>query len=127
MPSMDISTRIDGLDELFRVLGQLSGEELRQAQRQGLYAGAFVVETEAKVNAPVDTGFLRNSITVDDVTDTEAVIAPHTEYAIYPEFGTIHMAARPYLRPALLEHQDEVREAIRAVLADFLRSRGAAV
>lgn len=125
MPSSDITVRIDGLDELFKVLGQLSGEELDQAQRQGLHAGAFVVETYAKVKAPVDTGFLRNSITVDEVTATEATIAPHTEYAIYPEFGTMFMTPRPYLRPALLEHEDEVRDAIRTVLADFLRQRGA--
>jgi len=127
MPSSDISVKLEGFEELFRVLNQLDGPDLSDAKKQGLHAGAFVVETQAKLKAPVDTGFLRNSITVDEVTEDEAIIAPHAEYAIYPEFGTMFMTARAYLRPALLEHQDEVRSAIRTVLQDFLRGRGAAV
>jgi HK97 gp10 family phage protein len=70
----------------------------------------------------VDTGFLRNSIQVDEVTPNEAIIAPHTDYAEHVEFGTSRMAARPYMRPALDEHEREIVDAIEATVAAFVES-----
>ena len=80
------------------------------------------MEAHAKINAPVDTGFLRNSITVDSVTPMEAIIAPHTDYAEYVEFGTSRMAAQPYMRPALDEHEGEIVAAVEATVAAFVES-----
>jgi HK97 gp10 family phage protein len=108
-----ISMTVRGGDQLARNLARLNGGERRQAQRDGLEAGARVVEIHSKRLCPVDTGFLRNSIQVDSVTPTEAIIAPHTEYAEPVEFGTSRMAARPYMRPALDQHEGEILDAVR--------------
>lgn len=64
------------------------------------------IEGVAKRNCPVDTGNLRNSLTtVMDSTpaDEKALgfVGTNVEYAAFVEFGTIHMAAQPFLGPAL--------------------------
>lgn len=68
---------------------------------------AFDVEANAKAIVPVDTGTLKNSITSEFPTPTSAIIAPHTEYAGYVEYGTRKQRAQPYMRPAA----EKVREA----------------
>ena len=120
MPTIRVT--VDGGDELRRNLARLAGEQRRQAQRDGLEAGARIVETHSKILCPVDTGFLRNSIQVDDVTEAEAIIAPHTDYAEHVEFGTERQAAQPYMRPALDEHEGEIVDAIRRTVAAFVES-----
>jgi HK97 gp10 family phage protein len=58
------------------------------------------IEADAKVACPVDTGRLRDSIGHEVDGDTVRVTAS-APYAAYVEEGTRHMAAEPYLRPAL--------------------------
>ncbi len=56
----------------------------------------------AKEICPVDTGALRDSITVS--ADSESArISADADYAAYVEFGTSRARAQPYLVPALLE------------------------
>lgn len=120
MPS--ITMRVHGSAQLQRNLNRLRGAERRQAQRDGLEAGARVVETHAKIRCPVDTGNLRASIMVDEATPERALIAPHTEYAEHVEFGTSRQAAQPYMRPALDEHQPEIIDAVERTVAAFVES-----
>lgn len=118
----DITVRVQGTAELRRALERLRGAERRQAQQDGLEAGARIVEMYAKVAAPVDTGTLRNSIMVDEVTPERAIIVPHTDYAEHVEFGTSRMAAQPYLRPAVDEHEREIVAAIEDAVRGFVAS-----
>ncbi len=132
MPTVTMTVR--GGDQLRRNLARLAGAERRQAQQDGLEAGARIVETQVKISLSgqspsspgeppgLDTGFLRNSVTVDSVTPMEAIIAPHTDYAEYLEFGTSRMEARPFMRPALDEHEGEILAAIRDTVAAFVES-----
>lgn len=64
---------------------------------------ALAVEGEAKNAAPVLTGNLRRSIHVTPVDTSHALVGTDVEYAPYQEYGTRHMAAQPYLTPAV-EH-----------------------
>lgn len=120
MPTITMTVR--GGEQLQRSLSRLAGAQRRQAQRDGLEAGARIVETHAKLLVPVDTGFLRSRITVDEVTPQEAIIGPHTDYAEHVEFGTSRMAAQPYMRPALDEHEGEIVQAVAATVAAFVDS-----
>ncbi len=121
---MPISMTVRGNDQLARNLAKLRGRERLDAQRRGLEAGARIVESWAKVNTTpnVDTGALRASIMVDEVTPVEAIIAPHTEYAEHLEFGTMNMQAYPYMRPALDEHEQEIIAAVEAQVEAFVNS-----
>lgn len=58
------------------------------------------IEANAKTVVPVDTGKLKNSITSEFPSLTKAIVAPHTDYAAYVEYGTRKMRARPYMRPS---------------------------
>lgn len=70
---------------------------------------ARAVVWHAKKLAPVDTGWLKSSIHEDD--GNVVVDAPH---AVYVEFGTEHMEAQPFLRPALDANMNAIKEAHRA-------------
>jgi HK97 gp10 family phage protein len=120
MPTISMTVR--GGAELQRNLNRLAGAERRRAQQDGLEAGARIVETYAKLLVPVDTGTLKGSIMVDEVTPVQAIIAPHTDYAEHVEFGTSRMEAQPYMRPALDEHEAEIVQAVRDTVAAFVES-----
>lgn len=55
------------------------------------------IAEDARRDAPVDTGELAGSITVDRAAGTVTANAPH---AAFVEQGTEHMRAQPFLRPA---------------------------
>lgn len=63
---------------------------------------AQAIANEAKVRAPVDTGNLRQNILAVQVDPLHwrTGVTNNAAYAIYVEFGTRHMAAQPFLRPA---------------------------
>lgn len=63
-------------------------------------SAAFACEAQAKVNAPVDTGTLRNSIQAEPERPQSWIVAPHTDYAVFVELGTGRQHAQPYLTPA---------------------------
>lgn len=97
----------------------------RQALRDAVHAGALVIETDAKERAPVRTGTLRRSINtqVHDVSPTRVLarIGPNTHYAAFLEFGTVRMAARPYMRPALDSKRGEAAATVRRVFAQQMQ------
>ena len=122
-------------------------KELERAVIRGLIKAAMLVESQAVLLVPVNTGGLRNSIGYK-VNESELVayIGTNCEYAIYVEYGTgefaengngrkggwvykapngeVHftygMPPQPYLRPAFRRNQ----KAIRDILADCLRDLG---
>lgn len=61
--------------------------------------GAANLMSYAKAVCPVDTGFLRSSITMSMSGNTATVLAA-AGYALFVEMGTHKMSAQPYLIPA---------------------------
>lgn len=119
-------------------------DALRDQLIKGLETCGLVAEGYAKKLTPVDTGNLRNSIShrVDDA-EPAVYIGTDVEYAPYIELGTgkyattgggttkerwvyraedgtFHMgypqAARPYLKPAGADHEDEYKRIIEDAL-----------
>ena len=105
---------------------------------------AFDIQAAAQANAPVDTGFLKNSIYVvtrdtstygqvqspeADQTLLEQVEAPHEQttaivavaanYGAYVEYGTVHGPAQPYLTPAVEKIKPEFDRALDKILAEM--------
>ena len=65
------------------------------------------IEAEAKTRAPVDTGFLRGSISSSFTAaggSFTVEIGPTAEYGGYVELGTSRQAPQPYLQPAFDRH-----------------------
>jgi HK97 gp10 family phage protein len=62
---------------------------------------ADAVAEDARRFAPVDTGHLRSTIHAEPVEGRAVRVVADADYAAYVELGTRHMAAEPFLRPAL--------------------------
>lgn len=63
---------------------------------------AHDIEAWAKLNAPVDTGFLRGSIRARRRGKFYWIVGVGAEYGAYVELGTVNMAAQPFLVPGVL-------------------------
>lgn len=86
-----MSNAIIGFDELTKKLNKLVDN---QTIINALTVACVRVENEAKINAPVDDGTLRMSIThsIDNVK-MQGIVGTNVEYAPYVEFGTGIFAA----------------------------------
>ena len=128
--------RFEGLDEILESLDNaVSVEKLNKA----LTKACLVVERSAKQKAPKGDGTLRNSIT-SKVENGEGVVFTPLEYAPYVEYGTglfaeeggrtdvpwcyydvktgefyytEGMHPHPYMRPALDENRERIKEILR--------------
>ncbi len=87
---------------LRRAMGQLKLRTEGDLVRLGLQ-----VQNGARTRCPVDTGRLRSSIQssglMHDARGAHVIVGTNVVYAGFVEFGTRHMAAQPYLRPAMLD------------------------
>lgn len=84
----------------------------RAAQKVGMF-----VEGQAKLNAPVDTGDLRNSISHEvesTETNSKVYVGSNKEYAATVEFGFSPkgIPAQPYLRPSVENNLDQIEALI---------------
>lgn len=64
-----------------------------------------------------DTGNLANSIQIDRQTLRSGIgNTPNGYYAIYHEFGTKHLKARPFLTPAFEKYKDDFVNELKKVI-----------
>lgn len=84
-----------------------SPADAMQKASQLLRAAGFQTQAMARTLVPVDTGFLRTSITVGHPSgrdtapgDLEVQIGPEAAYGVYVEYGTTKRGGRPYMTPA---------------------------
>lgn len=81
-------------------------DESEEYQKQLFVKSMLEVSNLAKMKAPVDTGFLRNSIQFEIISDTQIYVTSYAPYSYFMEFGTKYHKMQPYMRPAM----DEVRQ-----------------
>lgn len=108
-------------------------EEIRYAKARALEICGGTAEGYAKQLCPADTGNLRNSISHEQRSEDTEAVGTSVTYAPYVEFGhnqepgryvpaigkrlvASHVAARPYLCPAVENHQKEYESIIRSEL-----------
>ncbi len=131
---MDVKVEIKGLSELETALRDAGPKLAKRAMRKALMAGGQVFENAAKAHAPVlkegtpqrRPGELRDSIDTNVKLSPKedkgvAHVGPKSEkgkgseqpgvYGMFVEFGSIHGAAQPYLRPAFDEAGTQAQEA----------------
>ena len=95
---------------------------IKQAVVDQVARSTYDVEARAKAVVPVRTGTLRRSIhSIFANGGLTGICGPDTPYDKDIEFGTRHMAARPYMRPAAALVLPRFAEALKAILAGRLR------
>lgn len=103
---------IIGERELRRRLEQML-PRVKSEIEQALTDSALLVERDAKIKSPVDTGRLRSSLThvsEDSGSDNPSVkVGTNVEYAKFVEFGSSRQAAQPFLYPALIENEQKIK------------------
>ena len=106
-------SEIKGAAEMARVLRALPGKIGDRLLANAVRAGGRVILKEAKRRVPVKTGRLRDSLVVKKDRTRPGVVVVHVgatyaaRHAHLVEFGTVHSAARPFLRPAFDETAGE--------------------
>lgn len=84
---------------------------------------ADAVADDARRNAPVDTGELRDSIHVEG-SGRQTRVVVGADHGIFPEYGTRKMAARPYFWPAVERARQGYLAGWRAILQGTGRRSG---
>lgn len=92
--------------------------ELPIAARAAALAGAEKVAESAKNRVPVGDGELQKAIHVDEQAEGAYVIAGDKEtwYGHIVEHGSVKMAPRPFLVPALEENRAVIEATVAAAL-----------
>lgn len=106
-----------------KVVITLQGTQLTQRRLESFSRGvlrdleeildiyALLIQRQAQILAPVDTGFLRNNIFVEHDGRWARLIVASAEYAVFVEYGTRYVAAQPFLAPAARSYQRDFRVA----------------
>ena len=95
----NFSVELKGDLELLAVLNK-SNSQIRNATMRALKNNTEKTMQQAKKNAPVDTGFLKNNI-VTRYEDMSGIIHSQSAYSGFQEFGTRYQSGTPFMRPAL--------------------------
>ena len=140
---MDVTVKIEGLEELRRALQEAGPKLAKRAMRKALRKGAEVFVEAAKSRAPVlkegtpqrRPGELRDSIDASIKLSTKeekgvAHIGPKSEkgkgsqqpgvYGMFVEFGSVHGPAQPYMRPAFEGSRERALEVVQNEIRDGL-------
>lgn len=99
-------------------LGSMA-ETLSDKIARGMQDACLLVEEKATQKVPVDTGYLKGTITnkvIKDGSKVEGYVYSTAEYAPYVELGTNKMEAKPFLFPALSENQNNIKRIFSEVL-----------
>ena len=99
------------------------GSALDRCIEKAVTEGALLVEHDAKVKVPVDTGNLRASIHTTPKGKT-AEVGTNVEYAPHVEYGTRHKAARPFLYPSLVDNKQNITKIFDKAITDAMKAGG---
>jgi HK97 gp10 family phage protein len=122
---------LNQLQEAFKDITPQAKAELKAAMTKA----ALLVERDAKINAPVDSGTLRNSIThkiIEDRNLYSAEVGASVDYSDFQEYGTGQrgassgtippsdyefgssrgIPAHPFLAPAFFKNSTKIKQII---------------
>jgi HK97 gp10 family phage protein len=98
---------VSGVDDL---IGRIEGgiENMHGIVDDVVMEVALNIQDDAQALCPVNTGTLRASIAAMLSESGVAEVGTDVYYAVFVEFGTVNMAAEPFLTPAFEMHSGEL-------------------
>jgi len=118
-----MAVEIKGLDSLMHKLDRMGGNVL-DALEKATKQTSLAAQADARDNAPVDTGNLKQSISTEHERSAEAAtstVYTNVEYGLYQEMGTVKMAAHPYMMPALNANKSTFEQLARKELETAIK------
>ena len=120
----EVEIEVRGLEKtqkkMEQVVRDLKGTRVLNAMRQA----TLIVQRSARINAPVDTGRLRASITPQIVTRDNVltgVIGSNVYYAPFQEVGTRFMRGKRYLQRALEDNMAKIKKLFEQTVARIVK------
>lgn len=104
------------IQSAFRAAPRLMAGNLRKAIETAL----ITVERQSIINAPRRTGFLKASHMHRMLSNFSGYVQPEANYAMFVHDGTRFMRARPFLRQAVAEKQNEIDRLFAKAVQDTL-------
>lgn len=98
---------------------EASTAQVRAGAARVTRAAGARVERDAKIAAPVDTGYLRNSISAritGNANTSTATVSAGANYGAYVEFGTSRMSPQPYMIPAFDRNKQPFIQALQQLV-----------
>jgi HK97 gp10 family phage protein len=92
---MDVTFTVTGADTIASNFKSIS-QKVKDFQASEPKKIADEMVQKMQERAPVDTGFLRDNISVTNSDDTAAQVSSLADYSFFVEFGTRFMAAQPF-------------------------------
>jgi len=124
------SIELSGVDEILNRLQQI-GANVSRLENKALKDAAEPVLEDAKVNAPIRTGKLKEGLKISGIKNrdgTKYVLVGIDKsdsskifYGKFIEFGTSKMSPRPFLEPAYEKNKKEILERIKSTLKEGLK------
>lgn len=108
--SVEVNIALSGVEE-FEAAMQRFDSAMQDGVRRQLANWAADVKALAEQLVPVRTGRLRSSI-YTTIQKWTAEVGAEAAYALFVEFGTRYMKARPFLFPAVNEHLPRLEQII---------------
>lgn len=99
--------KLEGIERVQKHLDNINLDDKKL--NQILSQACLIVENQARRDAPVDNGVLRNSIR-SEVEGKQGIVGTNIEYAPYVEFGTGLFAVNGDGRQTPWSYQDEMGE-----------------
>jgi HK97 gp10 family phage protein len=101
-----MSRYVQGLDQMISYVRSLDREQEKTAKK-AVRESAYLMEAQAKALAPVQTGYLRESIkTHIKEGGLTAEVISHAEYSLFVEYGTSKQEAQQFMSPAFLRAKE---------------------
>jgi len=107
---MSISVKVTGLNSLFKTLDKK--EKNIDDVDKILKNGAFRIERDAKIKAPVDSGTLRASINTQRIKKLKWKVADGVNYGIWNEIGTRFIVGKHFLQKAAIKNAKWIKTQI---------------
>lgn len=88
--------------------------------RKAIQAALITVQRQSITNAPRRTGFLKASHQTRMLSNLSGYVQPTADYAIFVHEGTRFMRARPFLRQAVAEKEQDIDRLFANAVQDTL-------
>lgn len=109
-----IVINVQGSDRLNTIINNIS-TEAPKIMGNVMASTAEQVVTNAKIAAPVRTGYLRDHIEIASQSETETIVESEAPYSGFVE------ARRPFFFPAVTQAIDKAKEDLQTAWSDLLK------
>lgn len=104
--SVTIDTKV--LDDIVGGLGYKTEDAVRET--------AQIVQGNAAMAAPYDTGALSNSIVAESESEANWIVRDGVSYGLFNEVGTYKMPPRPFLVPAVESEREPFMQRLKRAI-----------